>query len=496
MNDVKNALMQFLEIQKNEFLSKKINSEAAVKAAKLAYREQRYKQKYAQADQTKVDEALESLSEKQEIARSKHLPEATERYEVATWINKCLSNTQAFRATHVTKFSHSAISGVNPPLFYGVRDADGYLRTGNVQLKNSVDVAGDAVLNQYIFEFYQFLNSSLNDKKVIDCILEEPQSLQDFLAEKGLDFSSFKQKSSHHYFDQTDVSKSDGILKQVYFPVGATDYHLLSVVTPSCLIAETRQRINAHKFGATDDDRGVIKYARHCKTENLACDTPLVDYANLTEIGFGGSHPKNISLLCNSNGGRYYLLPCTPPTLTKREIQLPSQDFFSNALRVSQFKPYFLELHRVMKSHLQNAQASAAIQEALKAIIDQILVRAFQIRVSGGLGWSDSDHYDNLPLYQKIWLDEVYTEYRNATDEWATGIGKLDRNFAYLRDDEDLWLDQVIQACGQWIVGAYKATIKKDQKTLGDDELKHIANLIDIAELVSDAIHSDKEFFA
>lgn len=496
MNDVENALMQYLEIQKNEFLGKKINSEAAVKAAKSAYNEQCYKQKYAQTDQTKVDEALNSLKEKQEIARSKHLPEATERYEVATWINKCLSNTQAFRATHVSKFSHSAIGGVNPPLFYGMRNADGYLRTGNVSLKHRVDVAGDAVLNQYIFEFYQFLDSPLDDKKVIDCILAEPQSLQNFLAEKGLDFSSFKQKASHHYFDQTNPSKSDGILKQVYFPVGASDYHLLSVVTPSCLIAETRQRINAHKFGATDDDRNSIKYARHCKTDNLACDTPLADYANLTEIGFGGSHPKNISLLCNSNGGRYYLLPCMPPTLTKRDIQLPSRDFFSDTLRISQFRPYFLELHRTMKSHLQNAQASAAVQDALKAIIDQILARAFRVRVSGGIGWSERDYYENLPIYQKIWLDEVYTEHRIATDEWATGIGKRDKNYAYLRDDDDLWLDQVIQACGQWVVAAYKATIKKDQKTLSDDELKHIANVIDIAELVGDAIQSDREFFA
>lgn len=503
MNDVKNALLQFLEIQKNEFLGKKISSEAAVKAAKLACREQRYKQKLIQADtaklkleQARLDELLDSLNQKIAIATDKHLPEATERYAVATWINKCLGNTQAFRATHVSKFSHSAISGVNPPLFEGKQDADGYLRTGNVDLKHRVDVAGDAVLNQYIFEFYQFLNAPLNGKKVIDCILAEPQSLQDFLGERGIDFASFKQKAMHHYFDQTEQPKSDGILKQVYFPVGVSDYHLLSVVTPSCLITEVRQRINAHKFGATDDDRNNVKFARHCKTENLACDTPLVDYANLTEIGFGGSHPKNISLLCNSNGGRYYLLPCLPPTLTKRDIQLPRRDFFSDTLRLSQFKPYFLELHRAMNSHVQNAQASAAIQDALKAIIDQILTRAFQIRVSGGLGWSESDYYENIPTYQKIWLDDVYTEHRTATDEWATGIGKLEKNYAFLRDDEDQWLDEAIRDCGRWIVAAYKATIKKDQKTLGDDELKHIANLIDIAELVSDAIQSDQEFFA
>lgn len=495
MNDVENALMQFLEIQKHEFLGKKINSEAAVKAAKSAHAEQRYKQKYTQQDQGKLDQTLASLTEKQAIARGKHLAEASERYEVATWINKCLSNTQAFRATHVAKFSHSAISGVNPPLFDGIRSTDGYLKTGNVDLKQMIDVAGDAVLNQYIFEFYQFLSLPLNGKKVIDSILEEPQSLQDFLSQQGLAFADFKKRAIHHYFDQTDLSKSDGILKQVYFPVAA-NYHLLSVVTPSCLIAALRQRINAQKFGATDDDRDSIKFARHCKTDGKVCANHLTDYANLTEIGFGGSHPKNISLLCNSNGGRYYLLPCVPPTLTKRDIQLPRQDFFKNTLRVSQFKPYFVELHDLMKSYKNNLEARVAIQSVLKAIIDQILVRAFQIRVAGGIGWSERENYHDLLAYQKIWLDELYTENRTATDEWATGVGKRDKNYAYLRDDPDVWLDQAIQDCGRWIVGAYKATIKTNQKTLSDDELKHISNLVDIAELVNAAIHTDQEFFA
>jgi CRISPR-associated protein Csy1 len=488
MSEIETFLIQFLETQKSEVLDKRVNSDTSVRNAKLAYDEQRYKLKFAKGEQDKLDQALKNFVEKKQVARIKHEPETNERYDLPSWFTQCLRNTQSFRSTHVTKFSHSAISGINAPLFYGKAVNDGYLKTGNVLLKQQIDVSGDAVLNQYILEFYRLLSMSINGKKVIDLFVEKNPQLQAFIISKGLSFELLRDKAIHHFFDHSESVKSDGILKQVYFPV-SNEYHLLSTTTASCIVSELRQRINAHKFGATDDDKDCIKFARQCKGENKFCETDLVDYASLTEIGFGGSHPKNISILCNSNRGLYYLLPCIPPKLVKRDVQLPTQDFFKSCLRLWQFKDDFFELHRLMGLYANNMHNRDAITDVLKAIIDQILARAFEIRVSTEAGWSEREHYQELPLRQRIWLDVFHSKDHIATDEWATGVGKREGNHEFLREDDDMWLDAITTDCARWIILSYQSILEKDAISLSDDELTHLKMMVE------DAITAEKEFF-
>ena len=75
-----------------------------------------------------------------------------------------------------------------------------------------------------------------------------------------------------------DMNMTDERIKQVYFPVEG-DYHLLSILTPSALLYELKNRINEIRFGEE------AKQAREAKKKNLFHPSGFGDIYNLTTIG-------------------------------------------------------------------------------------------------------------------------------------------------------------------------------------------------------------------
>ena len=135
------------------------------------------------------------------------------------------------------------------------------------------------------------------------------------------------------------------------------------------------------------------------------------DIYDLTVTAYGGTKPQNITCLQYQNGGVTYLLHIEPPTLKKRNIRLPTRNFFTNTLQISHLKDSFQFLHGLMKSEINNINIREVISNILKYIIDRVLELAFQVRASG-IGWSTTEYYKNLPLAQRIWLDDSYIKER------------------------------------------------------------------------------------
>ena len=93
--------------------------------------------------------------------------------------------------------------------------------------------------------------------------------------------------------------------------------------------------------------------------------------------------------------------------------------------------------------------------------------QAFQIRAIGS-GWSETEHYQNLPLAQRIWLDDAKLE---------------------LRQNPDNWLKEVTTAFARWLLDSYEYLHKDTFIKLSDDELR------EVKKIVEESLHSDKEFF-
>lgn len=255
--------------------------------------------------------------------------------------------------------------------------------------------------------------------------------------------------------------KTDHLVKQVYFPVDDT-YHLLSLLTPSGLLTQVKNRIDSIRFSEE------TKQAKESRKKNEHHAQGYNDIFDLTVTAFGGTQPQNVSVLNSQNAGRAYLLASIPPTLKQRQIRLPTHNFFSNSLRVKQFKDNFQSLDKLIRSGVNNVHVRDGITNTLKYIIDQVLQRSFRIRLNGEHGWSNTEHYQSLPLAQRIWLDDA----------------NLDQ-----RENQDAWLDDVVGDFARWILDSYEYLFKETHIKLSDHELREIRGIVE------QAVGSDREFF-
>lgn len=380
--------------------------------------------------------------------------EANEKFTLANWLPDAARRaTQLTMVSHPGKFSHpsaktSSVIASNP------QANDGYLRSGNV--KYELDVFGNAAA----MDVYKFLSLLMDDGKTVLAHLEaDSDAIKPLFTlptasyeNLKLGFTSIKQLDNSN--------KTDHLVKQVYFPV-ADDYHLLSLLTPSGLLTQVKNRIDTIRF--SDE----TKQAKECRKKNEQHMTGYDDVLELTVTAFGGTQPQNVSVLNSQNAGRAYLLASIPPTLKHRQIRLPTHNFFRNSLRIGPFKDAFQSLDKLIRADVNNIHIRQGISNSLKYIIDQVLQRAFKVREYDP-GWSHAEHYQSLPLSQRIWLDDAYLVQRENQDDW---LGEVVREFA----------------C--WILDSYEYLFKTSHIKLSDHELRELRGIVE------QAVSNDQEFF-
>ena len=109
-------------------------------------------------------------------------------------------------------------------------------------------------------------------------------------------------------------------------------------------------------------------------------DESYTQIYDLTEVGFGGTKPQNISCGNNSIGGRCYLLNSMPPKLTKRDIAIPKKNFFKDTLNVRSFYNLFKSLHYVYRETNNNLNIRTHARNIEMAIINKVIVLVYKLR--------------------------------------------------------------------------------------------------------------------
>ncbi|MBP6366769.1 MAG: type I-F CRISPR-associated protein Csy1 [Nitrosomonas sp.] len=380
--------------------------------------------------------------------------EANEKFSLANWLPDAARRaTQLTMVSHPSKFSHPSAK-TSSVIAKSYPANDGYLRSGNIDYE--LDVFGNAAA----MDVYKFLSLTMDDGKTVLAHLEEDNTaIQSLFTLPTASYESLKQGLiSIKQLDNS--SKTDHLVKQVYFPVG-DDYHLLSLLTPSGLLTKVKNRIDNIRFSEE------TKKTKECRKKNEYHVAGYDDVFDLTITAFGGTQPQNVSVLNSQNAGRAYLLASIPPTLKQRQIRLPTHDFFRNSLRAKSFKDTFQTLSKLIQTDVNNVHVREGIKNSLKHIIDQVLQRAFRVR-SSKPGWSNTSHYQSLSLAQRIWLDDAYLDERKSQNEW---------------------IDDISNSLGRWIIQTYEYSFKESHVKLSDEELKHIRGF------VSEAVGNDQEFF-
>lgn len=378
--------------------------------------------------------------------------EADIKFSLNVWLPDAAKRAgQLSMVSHPSKFSHPSAK-TSSIIVNGTPDNDGYLRTGNVAY--ALDVFGNAAA----LDVYKFLTIKMSDgQTVLEHLERDSEIIQSLFNIESMDYADLKQ--GFIKIKQSDVtSVTDSRVKQIYFPV-EQDYHLLSILTPSGLLATLKSRVDSIRF--SEQTKAAKENLRKNEFDVLGYD----DLFNLTVVGYGGTQPQNISVLNSQNAGRAYLLQSIPPVLEKRHIRLPRYDFFKNSLWMREYKESFQSLHKLAMASINNVHIRQAIENIIKYIVDQVLFKALSIRALEP-DWTLDEYYQALPLYQKIWLDNA------RADE---------------RETNETWLNDLTQALARWLFKGYEDCLKQDAITFADGELLHVRSMIE------NLIQQDKE---
>ncbi len=381
--------------------------------------------------------------------------QANDKFSLKEWLPDAAKRVaQLSMVSHPSKFSHP--SAKTSSVIAEVKSAqDGYLRSGNVDY--SLDVFGNAAA----MDVYKFLSLSLMDgSSVLAGFEQDHPDLKNLIEKLPLDFASLKQAFLVIKNDAA-LSKTDYLVKQVYFPLKNNEYHLLSILIPSGLMTRLKQSIDQLRF--SDE----TKKAKEKRKNNEQDTKGYADIFDLTVTAYGGTQPQNISVLNSQNAGRAYLLPSTPPILEKRTVRLPTTDFFSQCLYRKNFQDSFIHLHKLMQLDFNNIDIRMAIQNIIQFVIDQVLFQGFKIREHYPEGWSKQDYYASLPKVQRVWLDQVYVTQREEDKDWRQDLS------------EDI---------ARWILRSYEKVIH-DAKTLETSAIN------EVKQRVEKSLQQAKEFF-
>lgn len=377
--------------------------------------------------------------------------ECEKLFSLECWLpNAAKRAGQISMSTHPCTFSHpSARKNKNgyatPVMADAKRSADGYLHSGNVTAE--IDALGNAAT----IDVYKFLTLEMADsKKLIAHIQEDSAIAVSLLTIETESYEALKNgfllmvKTDEHS-DTVTSSK----IKQVYFPVNDS-YHQLSVLSNSGIIFELRKRVDEIRF--SDE----AKELRDKKRNNTYSEKKFVEIFNLTTIGFGGTKPQNISVLNNQNGGKAHLLMSAPPTLQKRGIRFPKQNFFKESFRYYEYREVFDALHNLFKTNYNNKRIREGRDYRLQDLMDRIIEKMWVVRSVCTEQYRPED--SQLRPHQKIWLCE---------------------EFQHTREEEDAWLDQLCKEISIWVIQTYEKLFGKLAYKLGESERLHIQDIVE-----------------
>jgi CRISPR-associated protein Csy1 len=380
--------------------------------------------------------------------------QASERFALASWIPDAAKRaSQLSIVSHPGKFSHPSAK-TTAIIAKAKPRADGYVRTGN--LEYALDVLGNAAA----MDVYKFLSLPMSDSRlVLEHLEDDTPEAKALFSISSTSYEELKEGFLSVKQSEGNKTYSDRLVKQVYFPVADNQYHLLSLLTPSGVITKLKTTIDAMRFSEQ------AKEARDCRRHGLAHDTGYDDVLNLTVTAYGGTQPQNVSVLNSQNAGRAYLLMSAPPTIEKRAVRLPTNDFFSQSLRSWLFKEPMYELHKLMGLDINNMKIRAAISNLIIYIVNMVTQEAMAIR-NAEEGWSAREHYQSLDECQRIWLDNAYQIGRSEQNDW---FKKLARRFS------------------KWFMDMYKSTLSVEAITLSDHEL------LEVESFIIGALEADEE---
>jgi len=352
-----------------------------------------------------------------------------------TWLASAATRvTQLQLATHTLKAIHPDARGSTIFLQIPSTTADAWVGTHSLK-STTFDVVGNAAA----LDVFKLLKLEYARETLIERLLRDDPCAKAALSddpnvamEWATAFASIAKTK--------DGARSHTLAKQVYFPVGDDQYHLLAPLYPSVMVHNWHQKLQTDRWGEP------AKAAREARRKQKPSTTGFVEYPGLAVQSFGGTKPQNISQLNSERGGKTHLLSSLPPNWNSQPIRAPMncKSVFDQAFpKRKQVKELTDKLRNLLYEHRARDDNNIAIRRAraemVESIVGELLIYASEIR-SLKPGWSTNSEC-KLGDTQIAWLDpysvtdEDRREEPTLFREWPERVSK---QFA-------LWLNASLQ---------------------------------------------------
>lgn len=370
----------------------------------------------------------------------------------AKWIQSNLQNLERCRAvSHIARYT-------NPDVAISIHDnsqpvGQGYLTTADITAEDDLVVKGGAAY----MAFASFLVGKFSEKATAEeqkedlaaktawqYFREDAPFIRKEIESLGIAYEPLREKVLEIQ-PQELPRQTDTRLRQVYFPTGEKDYHLLTVISPVSMM-----------FSLTEKIETALHLQRKCrdkKSEHYGKSHCI--FPNITRAAFGGSQPQNLS--CRNTSRGVDVLPSQPPILSGRKIRLPKRDFFSDSLYWRRFSDTLSNLDTLLREQRHNHEARERRENIILDFVECVLYEANRLQ-NLPAGWSQDTE---LSDEQAVWLDAAYGSQR--------------------QDDTD-WIWPVCLDFARWLVNAYKKFCryeKLQEISLSDAEMHAFASTME-----------------
>lgn len=339
------------------------------------------------------------------------------------WIDWAIDfGDSSYLATHVAKLTHSSSKGSSIDSRYFTschKFSDRYVATP--EQPKSLDTAYPD--NKYS-SISQLYNLSVNGVLMGDLLRENGA---DFLCHMTNDpelLNYWVEALSKKIFDKN--KKSDFLSKQIYFPVGGLDYHLLMPLTSSSLAHELHLE---HKKRWDDP---IIKSAFELRDKGKYTSTVVSRYPNKAVLHVTGSNHSNASSLNGTRGGRLTLMSALPPIWNTKLPSYKDEDsLFSRPLAFA-LKEEIYELANYLLL-LKNKQLSdsepkrnGAIFKKIRAVCAQLFNYIDTVNdAESEMGWSITSKLDiEYQLLFEPWRNDEAAIIQKINNDWQSRIAK------------------------------------------------------------------------
>lgn len=387
------------------------------------------------------------------------LADAQEKYSKYSWLDDAANRMarQLNFGTHISKGVHPDAKGDNVSYITTNQLPNTIVGTHSID-SDYIDANGNAAALP-LAAFFDF--NVTESVKIRDLILSDNDDFIHSLADNediARDMhQAFKEALQNTITEPTTHERNKQTLwaLNAYSADSLDKLNYINVIPlyPSVLTFEVYQRINHLKFSDAN------KLAKSNRFKATAEQMPYVNLNDLATVQLGGTKPQNVSLLMSKQGGRNYLLPSLPPSLSFKNNNFKPSKFarsiFSTSL-ANKVNPILQDIYDVIKSKHNPYTIREARKQAMNEILNRLFEFATYMRNELPEGWTIDHELDEVETF---WLDPKRAEIPEQAD-WK----------ARRDDPSNDWNKKIIRRYARWINEVLQAKFEDIGSDFADPE--------------------------